>query len=131
MLDTVTIGDAERKKFGLGDQGLPNIKPQKISILLTSMAAERIGGGEGRANKKKWGLAIWTVRGESGGMPPGNCAILHALKCVLGAPEALYCACTQYIYTCKLLSSISGFRSKRTTYGALASRLRSSHVRLI
>ena len=35
-------------------------------------------------------------------------------------------ACTQYIYTYKLLSSISGFRSKNTTYGALASRLRSA-----
>ena len=32
------------------------------------------------------------------------------------------------IYTCKLPSSISGCRSKSTTYGALASGLRSSHV---
>ena len=29
------------------------------------------------------------VRG-AGGMPLGNCEILHALKCVLGAPEALF-----------------------------------------
>ena len=65
----------------------------------------------------------------SGGMAPGNLEILHALKCVLGAPDALFRACTQYIYTCKLLSSISGFRSKSTTYKALASGLRSSHVR--
>ena len=42
----------------------------------------------------------------AGGMPPGNFEILHALKCVLGASEALYCACLQYIYTCKLLSLI-------------------------
>ena len=66
------------------------------------------------------------VRG-SGDMPPGNFEILHALKCVLGAPEALFCACTQYIYTCKLPSSISGFRLKSATYGALGSGLCSSH----
>ena len=60
------------------------------------------------------------VRG-SGGMSPGNFAILHALKCVLGTPEALFRACTQYIYTCKLPSSISSFRSKSATNGALAS----------
>ena len=53
-------------------------------------------------------------------MPPGNFEILHALKCVLEAPEARFRACTQYIYTCKLPSLISGFRSKNTTYGALA-----------
>ena len=57
------------------------------------------------------------VRG-SGGTPPGNFEILHAPKCVLGAPEALFRACTQYIYTCKFPSSISSFRSK-TQYGAL------------
>ena len=27
-------------------------------------------------------------------MPPGNFEILHALKCVLGAPEAPFRACT-------------------------------------
>ena len=42
----------------------------------------------------------------------------------LGAPEAL----SQYIYTCKLPSSVSGFRSKSTTYGALASKLHLSEV---
>ena len=47
----------------------------------------------------------------------------------IGAPEALFCACTQYIYTSKLLSSISGFRSKSTMYRALASILRGSCVR--
>ena len=62
-------------------------------------------------------------------MPPGNFEILHALKCVLGAPEAPFRASTQYIYTCKLPSSISCFRSKSATYGALASGLRSNHVR--
>ena len=61
------------------------------------------------------------------GAPPQE--ILHALKCVLGALEALFRACTQYMYACKLLSSISGFRSKSTTYVALASGLCSNHVR--
>ena len=66
----------------------------------------------------------------SGGLPPGNVEIICALKCILGAAEALFHACTQYVYTCKFLSSIrnSGFRSKSTTYGALASGLRSSHA---
>ena len=48
-------------------------------------------------------------------MPPGKFEVLHAVKCVLGAPEA-YCACTQHIYTCRLPYSISGFKSTSTTY---------------
>ena len=60
---------------------------------------------------------------EESGTPPRN-----APKCVLGAPEALFHACTQYIYTCKVPSSISSFRLKSTTYRALASGLCSSHV---
>ena len=60
--------------------------------------------------------------GGSGALPQ---EILHALNCVLGAPEAIFHACTQYICTCKLPSSISGFRSKNAMYGALASGLRS------
>ena len=68
------------------------------------------------------GKGVW-------GLAPRNVEILCALKFILGASEALFCACTQYIYTCKLPSSISGFRSKSTTCRALASRLRSSHVR--
>ena len=54
-------------------------------------------------------------------MAPGNFETLHALKCILEAPEALFHACTQYIYTCKFLSSISSFRSKSSMYRALAS----------
>ena len=53
-------------------------------------------------------------------MPPGNFEILHALKCVLGASEAPFRACIQYINT-YLASSFSGFRSKSTTYWALVS----------
>ena len=83
------------------------------------------GLGRPRANTKSEG----PQNGLCEGTPPGDFEIVHALKCVLGAPEALFRACTQYIYTCKLSSSISGFRSKSTMYGALASGLRSSHVR--
>ena len=36
--------------------------------------------------------------GESGGTPPGNFEILHTLKCVLEAPEALFSAHTVHIY---------------------------------
>ena len=45
------------------------------------------------------------------GTPPvKNFEILHALKCVLGAAEASFLACIQYIHTCKLSSLFSGFR---------------------
>ena len=50
--------------------------------------------------------------GGFGGTPPENFGILHALKCVMGASEAPFCACIKYIHTCKLPSSFSGFRSK-------------------
>ena len=53
-------------------------------------AAERIGGAQGKY--------------KSGAQQ--NFEILHALKFVVGSPEALLRACTQYIYTCKLPSSI-------------------------
>ena len=49
--------------------------------------------------------------------------VLNALKCVLGASEASFCACIQYIYTCKLVSLFSSFRSKSMTYWALTSGL--------
>ena len=52
------------------------------------------------------------MEGGSGGTPPENFGILHALKCVMGASEAPFCACIKYIHTCKLPSSFSGFRSK-------------------
>ena len=68
------------------------------------------GGGGGRANTKSGAPQNGLCEGGSGGMPPGNFEILHALKCVLGASEAPFRACTWYIYTCKLPSSISGFR---------------------
>ena len=61
-------------------------------------AAKRIGGAQGKY--KKWGPEIFEI--------------LRALKCVLGVSEALFCACTQYIYTCQLPSLISCFRLKST-----------------
>ena len=57
--------------------------------------------------------------------------VLHALKCVLGASEASFCAYIQYIYTCKLLSLFSSFRLKSMTYWALARGLCSRHVRCV
>ena len=80
-------------------------------------AAERIGGAQGKY--KKWAPENGLCEGGLGARPQ---EILHALKCVPGAPEALFHACTQYIYTCKLPSSISGFRTKSTTYGALTAQ---------
>ena len=89
-------------------------------------------GFHGQGRREDWGgpgqiqkvgpHKVDCVRG-SGGTFSGNFEILHALKCVLGAPEALFRACTQYIYTCKLPSSISSFRLKNTTYGAARLRL--------
>ena len=49
-----------------------------------------------RANTKSGALHMDCVKGVWG-MPPGNFEILHALKCVLGAPEALFHAYTQYL----------------------------------
>ena len=57
------------------------------------------GLGGPRANTKSGASQNGLCEGGSGGTPPGNFEILHALKCVLGAPEALFRACTQYIYT--------------------------------
>ena len=75
----------------------------KVSRVRTSAiiirAAERVGGrGGGTQDKcKKWGPTKWVVCGGSGGTPPGNFEILHALKCVLGAPEA-FLSCTHTVH---------------------------------
>ena len=42
---------------------------------------------------------VGPIRGGSGGTPPGNFAILHALKCVLGASEAPFRACIHTAHT--------------------------------
>ena len=69
------------------------------TVLLVYRAAKRIG--EGRANTKSGDAQ----NGLCEGTPLENFEILDALKCVLEAPEALFHACTQYIYTYKLLLS--------------------------
>ena len=45
--------------------------------------------------------------------------ILHALKCVLGASEAPFHTCIQYIHNCQLQFLFSGFRSKSMMYRAV------------
>ena len=56
---------------------------------------ERIVGAWGKY--KKWGPYYRLCEAGSGGTLPWNFAILHALKCVLGASEAPFWAYTQYI----------------------------------
>ena len=58
------------------------------TVVGTARAAERVGGP--RANAKSGGPQYGL---GSGGTPPGNFEILHALKYVLRAPEALFRAC--------------------------------------
>ena len=65
------------------------------------------GLGGPRANTKSGAPQNGLCEGGLGGMPLGNFEILHTLKCVLGAPEAFFCV---HAHTCKLPSSISGFR---------------------
>ena len=50
------------------------------------------------------------MQGGSGGTPPENFEVLHALKRVLGASEAPFCACIQYIHipaSCRLRLAVS------------------------
>ena len=67
-------------------------------------AAERMGG----ANTKSGAHNIdYTICKGVGGTPPENFEVLHALKRVLGASEAPFCACIQYINvpeSCRLRS---------------------------
>ena len=82
-----------------------------------------------RANTKSRAHNIDCAR-KVWGMPPENFESLHSLKCVLEASEAPFHACIQYKHTCKLPPSFSGFRSKITMYGILASSgLHSCHAK--
>ena len=54
------------------------------------------GLGRPRANTKSGPPKNGLCKGGLGAHPQ---EILHALKCVLGTPEALFRACTQYIYS--------------------------------
>ena len=84
------------------------------------------GLGRPRAYTKSGAHNIDCMRGDLGASPQ---EILLAVKCAL---EAHFHASSLHIHvhTCKLSSSFNGFRSKSTCtrYGALASRLDSSHV---
>ena len=78
--------------------------------------------GEPRASTKSGAPQNGLCEGGLGAHPQ---EILHALKCFVGAPEVLFRACTQYIYTCKL--AVSDQQVHHT--GSLVSGLCSSHVR--
>ena len=68
----------------------------------------------------KVGPILWMMWGGSGGMPPGNVEILHALKCVCS--RGFWSSFSHmHTHTCQLQSLFSSFRSKSTMYGALAS----------
>ena len=68
--------------------------------------------GGGRATTKSGTLKNGLREGAMGGTLSRNLEILHVLKCVLGAAEALFHAHTQYIY---IPASCCGFMSKSTT----------------
>ena len=87
------------------------------SYICARRGADRIVGV--RDKYIKWGP--YYRLGGWGHAPRNFFAILHALKCVLGASEAPFRAYIQYTHTCQLLSSFRGFRSKSATYGALVS----------
>ena len=59
-----------------------------ILIILASDIQEDLRGEQGKYIK--WGPAIRIVQGGLGAHPQ---EILHALKCVLGTPEALFHTC--------------------------------------
>ena len=88
-----------------------------LEVWNSSQGCQEDCGGPGQIQK----VGPILCDGESGGMPPENVEILHALKCVLGASEVPICACIQYIPTCQLPSLLNGFRLKSMKYGALAS----------
>ena len=93
---------------------------QPICFCCGIRAAERFVAAQGKCKKcgpTKW-IFVWGAC-----TPPGNLEILHALKCVLGAPEALFRSCTQYIYTCKLPSSISSWERLSSPRGSVTARL--------
>ena len=74
-----------------------------INVIVTR-TAERIRETQGKY--KKWGCKLDCMRGVWG-HALGNFEILHALKCVLGAHEALYRPCIECIHTFKLPSLVS------------------------
>ena len=57
-------------------------------IVPIGWAAKSIGGAQGKY--EKWGPTKWIMCGGSGGTPPRNFEILHALKCVLALLRLFY-----------------------------------------
>ena len=90
-------------------------------------AAEMIGGAQGKY--KEWDPKIRIVWGGLGHIPSNFWDFTCSEVCSGGSWGSFSYAHSSYIYTCKMPSSISCFRSKSMTYRALASGLRSSHVR--
>ena len=75
---------------------------------------ERIGGTRGHREDwrdpgqiRKVGAIIKTVWEGLGEPSSENFELLHALKCVLVASEAPFCACIQFIHTCQLPIAVS------------------------
>ena len=95
-----------------------------LSTVGVARAARWLGRPRAYTCTKSGAHNIDCMRGGLGACPQ---EILLAVKCVLGAH---FRASSPHIHvhTCKLSSSFNGFRSKSTRYGALASRLGSSHV---
>ena len=87
---------------------LPCTLPLGINLshgcVIVTRTAERVR--RPRANTKSGARKLDCMRGVWG-HAPGNFEILHALKCVLGACEALFRICIEFIHTFKLPSLVS------------------------
>ena len=92
-------------------------------------AAKKIGGGGGQGKYTKVeppqnGLC----EGGSGGMLPGHFESLHVLKCVLGAPEDLFCHAHSSPASC-CLRLAEKYNVQGPIATCIASGQRSNHVR--
>ena len=106
---------------------IPTVQALRLRANLRRLHAQASIEGGGRANTKSGDP-------QKGGL--GTCPqeilkfyMLWSVFWGLLRLLRLFFVHSQYIYTYKLPASISGFKSKSTTYGALASELHSSHVR--
>ena len=110
-----TLNEEEERVFSMVTKNMTKFRPYNQGY------REDWGGPRAktkRGPRAKTKRGAWQYRlceGRLGACPQ---EILHSLKCVLGLLRLFFCACTQYIYTCKLPPSISSFRSKSTTYRA-------------
>ena len=91
---------------------------------LASQGRREDWGAQGKY--KEWGPEIRIVGGGWGCAPRKFWDFTCSRVCSGGSWGSFFVhAHSTYRYTCKMPSSISGFRSKSTMYGALASGLRS------